>query len=510
VAGLENVEVREGDEAILSCTTPSNILVCLFVTPTGEIKPMTPGINYEDGRIIFHGENKEKECGIKITNVKEADNGEWKCQLTTSEGKQGQKTAVITVAKPPSDIHIEVDGAATNSIVVTPENKMRKVKCVANGGRPAATFSWTMGDESYTGPVETESTETGLAQVLTYESQPGHNGKQLTCNVAHSGFTQDQIASGANQATLSLDVQFLPVPAPEAQTFYNLKVGTEQVILMNFQAHPKPKSVSWSMYDGTEVAMGADMERYAAEEVTVGPTDGMFTARLVIKDVMAEDSGTSNELTVENDLGTTKYKFTLALGEKPPSAPAVSDTVDGTLPTQAAGSGPVIAIVIVALIIIVVIVVAVIARSQGMLCFADPPKTDDDKEKAVDKEEGSDTESAEQVDGAKEEKDAATVEEGAITNNNTKKSVSARVTSLLSAVKKSVGSKKEKYSETESEVKLQENEEKKDGEDSEEKKEDSIVYADLDKSAMTADSKPSITVENEKTEYADIKPQTKE
>jgi len=383
VAGLENVEVREGDEAILSCTTPSNILVCLFVTPTGEIKPMTPGINYEDGRIIFHGENKEKECGIKITNVKEADNGEWKCQLTTSEGKQGQKTAVITVAKPPSDIHIEVDGAATNSIVVTPENKMRKVKCVANGGRPAATFSWTMGDESYTGPVETESTETGLAQVLTYESQPGHNGKQLTCNVAHSGFTQDQIASGANQATLSLDVQFLPVPAPEAQTFYNLKVGTEQVILMNFQAHPKPKSVSWSMYDGTEVAMGADMERYAAEEVTVGPTDGMFTARLVIKDVMAEDSGTSNELTVENDLGTTKYKFTLALGEKPPSAPAVSDTVDGTLPTQAAGSGPVIAIVIVALIIIVVIVVAVIARSQGMLCFADKNVGEDGEKSAA-------------------------------------------------------------------------------------------------------------------------------
>jgi len=59
-------------------------------------------------------------------------------------------------------------------------------------------------------------------------------------------------------------------------------------------------------------------------------------------------------------------------------------------------------------------------------------------------------------------------------------------------------------------IQLQENEEKKDGEETEEKKEDSIVYADLDKSAMTADSKPSITVENEKTEYADIKPQTKE
>merc|ERR1739838_1155151 len=161
----------------------------------------------------------------------------------------------------------------------------------------------------------------------------------------------------------------------------------------------------------------------------------------------------------------------------------VSDTVDGTIPTEA-GSGPVIAIVIVALIIIVVIVVAVIARSQGMLCFADPPKTEEDKEKAVEKEEG-DTESAEHVEGAKDEKDAASVEEGAVTINNNKKSVTARVTSLLSAMKKTVGSKKEKYTESESEVKvprprkisqispssdlklLQESEEKKEGDEEE-------------------------------------------
>merc|ERR550525_2012993 len=35
------------------------------------------------------------------------------------------------------------------------------------------------------------------------------------------------------------------------------------------------------------------------------------------------------------------------------------------------GTGPVIAIVVVAIIIIVIIVITVIARSQGMLCFAE-------------------------------------------------------------------------------------------------------------------------------------------
>jgi len=36
------------------------------------------------------------------------------------------------------------------------------------------------------------------------------------------------------------------------------------------------------------------------------------------------------------------------------------------------------------------------------------------------------------------------------------------------------------------------------------------VYADLDKSAMSEGTRPSVTVENEMTEYAEIKPQAKE
>jgi len=205
-------------------------------------------------------------------------------------------------------------------------------------------------------------------------------------------------------------------------------------------------------------------------------------------------------------LGETQYEFSLGVGQRPPVE---------------AGSGPVIAIVIVALIIVIVIVVAVVARAQGILCFADPPK-EEDKEKAVEKEEGSDTESAEAADGAKDDVEAGAggelaknkekVDEVDAVNNNTKKSVTARFSGLLTAMKKSVnGKKSEKYAETESEVKLQESEEEKKEEgEGAEKKDDSIVYADLDKSAMSEGKRPSVSVENEKSEYAEISPSNKE
>merc|ERR1712001_47756 len=269
---------------------------------------------------------------------------------------------------------------------------------------------------------------------------------------------------------------------------------------MSFKSHPKPTEFHWKMHDETIVPMGGTLNRFTSAVLEDGPHAGHYTAKLTIDKVTKEDQESDNVLVVQNDLGETQYKFSLGVGERPPVE---------------AGSGPVIAIVIVALIIVIVIVVAVVARAQGILCFADPPK-EDDKEKAVEKEEGSDTESAEAAEGAKDDVEAGgdannkekPDEEAAINNNTTKKSVSARFSGLFTAMKKTVNSKKEKNAETESEVKLQESEdEKKDGA---EKKDDSIVYADLDKSAMSEGKRPSVSVENEKSEYAEIAPQAKE
>ena len=77
MAGLESVEVRAGEEARLSCSTESDIEFCQFEDPAGESFIMRDGLDYQSGRLFYHGENLKKECGIVIRNVQESDNGEW-------------------------------------------------------------------------------------------------------------------------------------------------------------------------------------------------------------------------------------------------------------------------------------------------------------------------------------------------------------------------------------------------------------------------------------------------
>ena len=156
-------------------------------------------------------------------------------------------------------------------------------------------------------------------QVLHYEADPAHNGKAISCIVDHKGFSRQDIEMNKNMATVDLDIQFQPVAADKPQSFYNLIVGEKKEILISFRAHPRPTQVFWTMYDKSQVMEGAESlnKRYTADVLQDGPNDGMFTARLIVAEVMEQDAGSNNELSVTNELGTTKYPFTLSLGDRP-------------------------------------------------------------------------------------------------------------------------------------------------------------------------------------------------
>jgi len=376
----KSIEVRTGDEAHLSCTTSSEIAFCTFKSPSGDNHILRKDIKYEDGRITYFGEDTATECGVKISNVLEKDNGVWTCAITTlvdSAAINVEETISVIVSKPPSEVRLEVDGIPTSNMVVNfRDSKSRQVSCVSDGARPAATFSWMLGEDVFQGnvedkePVQHEDGSLKQVQVLNYEAEPSHNGKTLFCIVNHNGFTRQDMEMNKNMATLELDVQFQPVAADRPQGFFKLKVGQPKEILMNFRAHPRPTQVLWTMYDNTEINEGGESlnGRYKALVLEENkPNEGQFTAKLIINSVSELDAGTKSQLSVTNELGTTIYPFTLSLGDEPKSA----------------GTGPVVAIVIVAIIIILVIVVAVIARSQGMLCFADKNEEEDGKKAAA-------------------------------------------------------------------------------------------------------------------------------
>ena len=200
-----------------------------------------------------------------------------------------------------------------------------QISCIADGARPAAAFSWTLGEDRFEGRVEDQEAvrhQDGTVrqvQVLHYEADPAHNGKAISCIVDHKGFSRQDIEMNKNMATVDLDIQFQPVAADKPQSFYNLQVGEKKEILISFRAHPRPTQVFWTMYDKSQVMEGAESlnKRYTADVLQDGPNDGMFTARLTVAEVMEEDAGSNNELSVTNELGTTKYPFTLSLGDRP-------------------------------------------------------------------------------------------------------------------------------------------------------------------------------------------------
>jgi len=505
VTGGEAVNVRPQEGADLSCTASGvNIKFCNFISPSGTNFAIDKETVYEN-RISFLGEDEAKDCGIKISTVNEADNGVWKCEITAivdGSARKGSNQVKLNVLKAPSSVSLNDDMGSLTAVYKQDQEK--KIRCTATGGQPAPTFSWTLDGEKANLQITGSDTESSgevvtSFQEVSYVPNPDDNNKELVCIANSQAYTDEDKKNGVNQATTKLNIEYAPTALKEEYDFYGLEVGAPFSIRISFSMNPAPSNMNWKMADGTEVPQNVEYEKYSSSNAEWDENKKQYTALLTINKVETEmfDETNTNSLTVENEHGAVKINFKLAAGEKPPvdSGMKTEDTDQKT--DGEAGTGPVIAVVIIILVIIVVVAVFVVARSQGLLCFAVPKQSaeDEDKEKAVEKEEGSDTESAdatEAVDGKPE----------AAEDNKPlpKKSVSARVTSLLSAMKKTVASKKSGGGGAESEE-LKEGEERKEGEAEDNK--DDIVYADLDKSALS-DGGATVTVENEKTEYAEI------
>lgn len=358
VTSKESVSVRPNEEADLLCTTNTEILACMFESPQGNQYTVIKGLFNDGGRINYLGEDNKRDCGIKISNVKDSDHGEWSCIITANiggEATQGSRTISVSVLKAPSNVNLNVDKIMT----VVDTAKDVKIRCSATGGYPEPSFSWTLSGK----PVDVQvlpkpDDADGFFQDIIYTPRKEDNEKDLQCTVNSEAYTQDELANKLNMASTKLDIQYKPIPVTKDETFYGLTVGKSFQIRIPFRLNPAATELNWEMHDLT-VPAGSESQhgKYTAEQLSPGPVegDGQVTAVLTINEVTQDDVDSTNKLRVKNDQGETEIHFMLALGEKPQTE---------------AGTGPVIAIVIVILVIIVAAAFVVVARAQGLLCFA--------------------------------------------------------------------------------------------------------------------------------------------
>lgn len=100
ITGMENQVVKLGDSTTLTCTTKVAHDNCLFISPPPAKTKHEIDPEVKSGRIIYHGEDNLRDCGIKITKVTEKDNGKWTCVVIAKEGEdtiEGVKSANVTV-----------------------------------------------------------------------------------------------------------------------------------------------------------------------------------------------------------------------------------------------------------------------------------------------------------------------------------------------------------------------------------------------------------------------------
>ena len=99
---------------------------------------MLRGAAYEEGR-IHQKELDPKDCAMKITNIIQADDGNWNCNVTSklSNGEYDIGTAKIQiiVATPPVEVYMKIEEKLiTGPIIMNlEENNQTFVKCIATG-----------------------------------------------------------------------------------------------------------------------------------------------------------------------------------------------------------------------------------------------------------------------------------------------------------------------------------------------------------------------------------------
>ena len=104
----------------LVCQASTKIHSCSWTTPYGEQYPLESNLKAEGGRLEHFANDKDVDCGIKITSIEARDNGMWQCNVGVVENNEvrvenGSATITIADPEPPTNLKLETPFNDTTS-----------------------------------------------------------------------------------------------------------------------------------------------------------------------------------------------------------------------------------------------------------------------------------------------------------------------------------------------------------------------------------------------------------
>ena len=152
----KKVETRIGEVVQLKCKANSGKVGCSFTSPLGKSFIMNnPHAADEEGRIQAVDTKNPSHCAMKITEIKQSDNGNWRCNVTCSKCDKGKYDVGINVINvivvvPVAEVYLTVNNKRiTNSIEMDLETTTEtSIKCIAAGANPRPKFEWFLDDKN--------------------------------------------------------------------------------------------------------------------------------------------------------------------------------------------------------------------------------------------------------------------------------------------------------------------------------------------------------------------------
>ncbi|XP_070290492.1 cell adhesion molecule 1-like isoform X1 [Salvelinus sp. IW2-2015] len=234
----DNVEVVEGDVAVISCRVKNNDDSVIQL-----LNPNRQTIYFRDVRPLkdarFQLVNfSDNELRVSLSNVSLSDEGRYVCQLYTDPPQEAY--ADITVLIPPGNPIIE---SREGQVIEGNETEMT---CTAMGSKPAATIRWMKGDKELQGISKVEETYDHMFTVtsqLRFIVTKEDDGVPVVCIVDHPAVKDFQ-------ALTYLVVHYKPevkiiVEFPDGLP----REGQNMELSCQAKGKPHPQQINWVKVD---------------------------------------------------------------------------------------------------------------------------------------------------------------------------------------------------------------------------------------------------------------------
>jgi len=269
---------------------------------------------------IYPGLRKPKDiqsnqCGIVLENAVLDDHGEWTCKVLTNDG--------LLVASKNVTILVKLDQGKISPVDIRAnENEEIQIECSVQGARPAVQLRWLFNEEDITDHSKVEDTEVttdGIymsVSTLKRSFSSTDNGKELKCVIDHVALEEPEIIA------VPVDVLYSPIEMMP-HTFYEVTVGNNFEMAINFSVNPRPSKLVWqhgdnfdNLIDEVEIPLdGAELMMTSLSYLG----DGLYTAMLNISNLTETDINRKYNLFVENQIGSTSYQVMLSSDKDPSS-----------------------------------------------------------------------------------------------------------------------------------------------------------------------------------------------